>query len=143
MLEGIDLQNSPTGSFCFAVSEISEDLKKVIRERLSEICNGAASASRKTVIYSYQHTLSSFFERFDTKPLNTTRKIYDSSSKNGRCQKDAEQCDNRDCRTIYNKSSLHHYWYRDLPACKNNSIWPCRSRKHECAACSHRYRKCD
>ena len=71
MLEGVDHQKSATGSFCFTIHEVSESLKAVIRDRLSEICNGAAKASRNTPLYSYQRTLSAFFEKFDSKPINT------------------------------------------------------------------------
>lgn len=73
MLEGVDLHKSTTGSFCFVLHDISNDLKEVIRERLSEICYGAAKASRNTNLYSYQRTLSAFFERFDSKSLNTQK----------------------------------------------------------------------
>lgn len=73
MLEGIVLHKSITGSFCFTLHEISNDLKEVIRGRLSEICYGAAKASRNSNLYSYQRTLSAFFERFDSKPPNTQK----------------------------------------------------------------------
>lgn len=67
MLEGIRFEKSETGSLCFIIEYISDELKEAIRLRLSEICHGAAKASRNTVIYSYQMTLSAFFQKFDTK----------------------------------------------------------------------------
>lgn len=71
MLEGVDLSKGSTGSLCFTIHEVSDALKAEIRERLSEICNGAAKASRNTLLYSYKRTLSAFFERYDSKPKNT------------------------------------------------------------------------
>lgn len=73
MLEGIQFEKSKTGSLCFTIEDISDELKDVIRERLSEICHGAAKASRKSVIYSYKKTLRAFFEKFDTKSADTQK----------------------------------------------------------------------
>lgn len=73
MLEGIQLEKSETGSLCFTIQDISNDLKDVIRERLSTICHGAAKASRKSVLYSYKMTLRAFFEKFDTKSADTQK----------------------------------------------------------------------
>lgn len=72
-MEGITLHKSETGSLCFIIEDISDDLKNVIRQRLSEICHGAAKASRKTVIYSYKSTLTAFLDKFDTKPAETQK----------------------------------------------------------------------
>ena len=71
MLQGILFEKSETGSLCFTIDCISDELKDVIRERLSEICHGAAKASRNTVLYSYKRTLEAFFQKFDTKSTNT------------------------------------------------------------------------
>lgn len=73
MLEGVNFEKSEAGSLCFTIYNISDDLKSVVRERLSEICNGAAKASRKSVIYSYRKTLAAFFEKFDTKSSDTQK----------------------------------------------------------------------
>jgi hypothetical protein len=73
MLEGIQFEKSNTGSLCFTIEDISDELKGVIRNRLSEICHGAAKASRTSVIYSYQKTLRAFFEKFDTKSTDTQK----------------------------------------------------------------------
>ncbi|AXX98079.1 Hachiman antiphage defense system protein HamA [Profundibacter amoris] len=67
MLEGIQFEKSKTGSLCFTIEDISDELKNVIRARLSEICIGAAKASRNSVLYSYQRTLKAFFQKFDPK----------------------------------------------------------------------------
>ncbi len=72
-MQGVEFKKGETGSLCFAVREISEDLKIEIRSRLSEICNGAAKASRNTTLYSYQRTLSAFFQKFDTKSSDTQK----------------------------------------------------------------------
>lgn len=66
-MEGIKLEKSDTGSLCFTLENISDELKDVLRARLSEICHGAAKASRTSVIYSYKNTLKAFFQKFDTK----------------------------------------------------------------------------
>lgn len=73
MLEGVKFEKSGTGSLCFTVDSISEELKSVVRARLSEICHGAAKASRTSVIYSYRRTLAAFFEKFDTKSADTQK----------------------------------------------------------------------
>jgi len=73
MLEGVELEKSETGSLCFTIVDISNELKDVIRARLSEICHGAAKASRTSVIYSYKKTLKAFFEKFDPKSADTQK----------------------------------------------------------------------
>lgn len=72
-MEGVNLEKSETGSLCFTVENISDELKVVVRKRLSEICHGAAKASRTSVIYSYRSTLAAFFEKFDTKSPDTQK----------------------------------------------------------------------
>lgn len=72
-MQGIKFEKSETGSLCFTVQEISDDLKAVIRNRLSEICYGAAKASRNTTLYAYQKTLAAFFQKFDTKSPDTQK----------------------------------------------------------------------
>jgi len=72
-LEGVQFEKSETGSICFTVEDISDQFKDVIRARLSEICHGAAKASRKSVLYSYKQTLTAFFEKFDTKSADTQK----------------------------------------------------------------------
>lgn len=73
MLQGIEFEKSETGSLCFEIHEISDELKAVIRKRLSEICHGAAKASRNTTLYSYQKTLAAFFQKFDNKSSATQK----------------------------------------------------------------------
>ncbi|WNZ53802.1 hypothetical protein QT397_00030 (plasmid) [Microbulbifer sp. MKSA007] len=74
-MQGVEFIKSQTGSFCFTILEVSDDLKTVIRERLSDICNGAAKASRNPKLYSYQKTLASFFTKFDRKAPDTQKGI--------------------------------------------------------------------
>ena len=73
MLEGVQLEKSETGSLCFTINDISNELKSAIRERLSEICHGAAKASRNPVLYSFKSTLTAFFDKFDTKSADTQK----------------------------------------------------------------------
>ncbi|WP_132247226.1 Hachiman antiphage defense system protein HamA [Primorskyibacter sedentarius] len=73
MLEGVQLEKSETSSLCFTIDDISDELKNVIRARLSEICYGAAKASRTSVIYSYEKTLTAFLDKFDTKSADTQK----------------------------------------------------------------------
>lgn len=73
MLEGVQLEKSEAGSLCFTIEDISDELKNVIRARLSGICHGAAKASRTSVIYSYKKTLTAFFDKFDTKSADTQK----------------------------------------------------------------------
>ncbi len=72
-LQGIDFKKSETGSLCFTIHELSDELRTAIRTYLSEICHGAAKASRKTTLYSYQQTLVDFFGKFDTKTADTQK----------------------------------------------------------------------
>lgn len=72
-MEGVQLEKSETNSLCFTIDDISDELKNVIRARLSEICYGAAKASRTSVIYSYEKTLTAFLDKFDTKSADTQK----------------------------------------------------------------------
>lgn len=69
-LQDIVVEKNDSGSLCFTIQDISDELKLVIRERLSKICYGAARASRRSVIYSYKSTLTAFLKKFETKSLN-------------------------------------------------------------------------
>jgi len=72
-VEGVKLEKSEAGSLCLTIENISDELKVIIRTRLSEICHGAAKASRTSVIYSYKSTLKAFFDKFDTKSSDTQK----------------------------------------------------------------------
>lgn len=72
-MQGIEFEKSETGSLCISIHDVSDDLKAIIRGRLSEICHGAARASRNTTLYSYQTTLAAFFKKFDTKSPETQK----------------------------------------------------------------------
>lgn len=72
-MQAIQFEKSETGSLCFTIEDISDELKGVIRARLSEICYGAAKASRNELLYSYEKTLTAFFEKFDTKSADTQK----------------------------------------------------------------------
>lgn len=72
-MQGIAFEKSEAGSLCFTIEEISDELKEVLRARLSEICYGAAKASRNDVLYSYKKTLTAFFKKFDSKSPDTQK----------------------------------------------------------------------
>jgi hypothetical protein len=63
----VTFSQTETGSVCLCVEIISDELKAIVRDRLSAICYGAARASRNSPAYSYKQTLNSFFHRYDTK----------------------------------------------------------------------------
>ena len=67
-MEGVNLEKSATGSLCFTVENISDELKNIVRARLSEICHGAAKAARTSSIYSYKKIFTLFSGGFDDKP---------------------------------------------------------------------------
>ncbi len=72
-LKGVQFEKSETGSICLTIEDITDDLRYVIRARLSEVCYGAAKASRNLVLYSYKKTLKAFFEKFDAKSTDTQK----------------------------------------------------------------------
>ena len=51
----------------FWVSDLSEDLKNAIRNRLSEICHGAGTVEMDGDFYCYQNTLKEFLKRYEEK----------------------------------------------------------------------------
>ncbi|MDV7144763.1 Hachiman antiphage defense system protein HamA [Tropicimonas sp. TH_r6] len=61
------------GCVHIVVEYLSDELKALLRNRLTEICHGVARARKTSAIYSYKGTLTSFFNRYDTKTVNTKK----------------------------------------------------------------------
>lgn len=61
------------GCVHIVVEHLSDDLKALLRDRLSEICHGVAKAKKTSAIYSYERTLASFLNRYDTKTDKTKK----------------------------------------------------------------------
>ncbi len=74
-MDGIDFQKSEDGALSITITELSNELRMVIRDRLSSICNGAAKASRNPVLYSYRRTLTAFFAKYDSWSNNTQKGV--------------------------------------------------------------------
>ncbi len=61
------------GCVHIVVDHLSEELKALVRDRLTEICHGVARAKKASAIYSYKRTLTSFLNRYDTKTAKTKK----------------------------------------------------------------------
>lgn len=55
------------------IENLSVELRKIIRERLSAICFGMSAAASGRKLYSYQSTIKEFLSRYDLKPPNTKK----------------------------------------------------------------------
>lgn len=56
-------------ALCY-IKDFSDDLKKIMRERLSAICFGMSDAESGKKLYSYPSTIKEFLSRYDSKPPN-------------------------------------------------------------------------
>ena len=61
------------GCVHLVVEHLSDELKALLRDRLTEICHGVARATKTSPIYSYKRTLTSFLNRYDTKTIDTKK----------------------------------------------------------------------
>lgn len=68
-------QNSSTLSTICIVENLSDELKELIRNNLSSICQGVSRGESGKSIYSYRNTLEEFLIRYDTKTKNTKKGI--------------------------------------------------------------------
>lgn len=66
MIQGITIQNTDNYSV-FVISELSEELKSVIRTRLSAVCHGVAKVDSGSELYCYKSTLKEFAKRYSEK----------------------------------------------------------------------------
>lgn len=58
-------------SVAVVVHELSDELKVLIRDRLSGICYGSADILEDPEYYSFENTVEEFLKRYDTKSLTT------------------------------------------------------------------------
>ena len=65
-INGVTIQNTDHYS-AFIISELSEELKDIIKTRLSAICHGVAKADSGSALYCYKSTLKEFLKRYSTK----------------------------------------------------------------------------
>ncbi len=65
-IKGVTIQSSDHYS-AFIISELSEELKGIIKMRLSAICHGVAKADSGSALYCYKRTLKEFLKRYATK----------------------------------------------------------------------------
>ena len=54
----------------FFINDFSDELKEVIRSRLSSICHGVADAATAHLLYSYNNTIKEFAKRYRDKTEN-------------------------------------------------------------------------
>ena len=57
----------------FYISELSDDLKAVIRNCLASVCHGAAKAATGRQMYCYKITLQEFLRRYNGKSESTRK----------------------------------------------------------------------
>lgn len=65
-IQGVTVQNTENHSV-FIISELSEELKNIIKTRLSAICHGVAKADSGSALYCYKSTLKEFLKRYTQK----------------------------------------------------------------------------
>lgn len=69
-LNGVRLINKSTYAVCY-IDDFSDDLKELIKSKLTSICHGTSKASKTRKIYNYENTVKSFLERYEKKTSNT------------------------------------------------------------------------
>jgi len=69
-MDGVIFKQAGQYAMC-CIENLSDELKTAIRDNLTRICHGADLASRSMVIFKYEATLKSFWDRYSTKDLNT------------------------------------------------------------------------
>lgn len=69
-MDGVIFKQASQYAMC-CIENLSDELKTALRDNLTRICHGADLASRNTVIFKYEATLKSFWDRYSTKDLNT------------------------------------------------------------------------
>ena len=69
MIQGLTVQNTDSYSV-FIISELSEELKTIIRTRLSAVCHGVAKSDSGRAFYCYKSTLKEFVKRYSEKSDN-------------------------------------------------------------------------
>jgi len=72
-IEGVVIEQSEEGNTLCKVEDFGDALKQRIRQNLTAIAHGAATAAEPILQYSYKHTLKSFLERYSSKDENTQK----------------------------------------------------------------------
>ena len=74
MVKGISIKvDAATKVWLCIVAGIADDLKKIIRDRLSSVCHGPSRAGSGRMAYSYKETLKEFLKRYNPKPPETKK----------------------------------------------------------------------
>jgi hypothetical protein len=73
-IDGVCFERKDGYAVCH-LTELSEDLKSIIRKNLRSICHGSLVVHEygEDPLYSYVETLNSFFERYDSKTDDTKK----------------------------------------------------------------------
>ena len=72
-IQGVDLQRCDGYAICH-ITDLSDDLKVLIRKHLSTICHGShVSDYLKNPLYNYRSTINSFIERYEKKDDKTQK----------------------------------------------------------------------
>jgi len=68
MIKGVKQTiNNADGVWLCIIEEFSEELKDLIRTRLSSICHGSSTVQSNSDVYSYKKTLKEFLDRYEKK----------------------------------------------------------------------------
>ncbi|KNY30556.1 hypothetical protein [Pseudobacteroides cellulosolvens] len=65
-MDGVKI-NKSDNCYKVRITKLTDDLKQLIREKLTNICYGSVRAKEDPNFYSYKSTLVNFFERYDDK----------------------------------------------------------------------------
>lgn len=71
-IKGVKFSKKSGYALCY-IEDFSDELQKIIRERLSAICFGVSDAASGKKLYSYSSTIKEFMSRYDSKPTNTKK----------------------------------------------------------------------
>lgn len=69
-MDGVTFKQAGQYAMC-CIENLSDELITALRDNLTRICHGADLGSRNMVIFKYEATLKSFWDRYSTKDLNT------------------------------------------------------------------------
>lgn len=72
-IQGIVISQSSDGATLCHITDFSDELRDRVRETFASIAHGAATAAEPVALYSYEHTLKEFMERYSGKDENTKK----------------------------------------------------------------------
>jgi len=71
-IQGVTFVKKSGYALCY-IENFSDELQKIVRERLSAICFGISAGASRKKLYSYSSTIKEFLSRYDSKPPKTQK----------------------------------------------------------------------